>query len=439
MTNKLQNPDPLDRRSLDPSRYFQSFLARAAGAGLLDNTEGIKRDTVLLAAKMAQRYTFGASSSITAETAQKLLESAMCCVGRRLKAAQTGEALKLLKELPVEQMWSEGKELLRGDCAAARSLLGRLRENALKADNAAYSGTLCEALPAFFAAYDIEYAAHDTPCLIDYPLCVEPPGLTGAEYILEYLKRLSMEDCLCAGYREQIEPLLRGYSPHWRDININIFELALTNAIGRVLCGKDIGGLDISGEDRERLRRVLAARVRLKAMVCMAAQRVSMEMEFPKPLRDYIMKAAGQIVPRVKNALETGSLGSVFITLKDEVSRAAHFKDADVMDDEAFRSVTDEIRSCRHMSDKLALIKQNIKSIADLADMLGSSCLSADEYDAVFETLHGETLALLFNRLPEEGAMHITEEESEWHCAFIGYLKRSGKTEGVMEAAKTIE
>ncbi len=440
MTNELKTHDPIDKKALDPSRFFQSFLAKAGGAGLLGNMEEIKRETVLLAAKMARQYTFGASGSITAETAQGLLESAMYCAGRRLKAAGTGEALILLKTLPLEQIWNEGKELLRADINVARLLLGRLRESSFKTKNEAYTGTLYEALPVFFAAYDIEYAAHETPCLIDYPLCIEPPRLTGVEYILEYLKRLGMENCFCAGYSEQIDPLLRGYSPHWRNLNINIFELALTNAIGRVLCGKGAEGLGISEEDRERLLRSLSkAPGRLKALAGVAAERVCPETEFPKQIRDYVLKAAGRIVPRIKNAQETDSLDSVFITLKTEAPRSSRFNDATAMDDEAFRSVTGEIRDCRHISDKLALIKRNIRSIVDLADMLASSCLYKDEYSAVFKTLSDDTLALLYKRLPEDGAMHVTEGESKWQSAFIGYLEKSGKAENVMRAAEAIE
>lgn len=440
MTNKLQVQDPIDVKTLDPSRYFQSLLAKAAGSKLLENTEEIRRDTILLAAKMAQTYTFGASSSVTAETAQGLLESAMYCIGRRLKSAGTGEALKLLKVLPVEQLWSEGKELLRHDFTEARTLLNFLQESTFETENEAYSGTLREALPSFFSAYDIEYAAQESPCLIDYPLCIDPVKLTGIEYILDYLKKFTFENSFCAGYLDQIEPLLRGYSPDWRELNINIFELALTNAIGRAMCGKDAEALDISEEDRERLHsRLNVSDVRLKLSVCVAVQRICSELKLPEPVRNYALKAAGQIVPRIKNALETGSLGSVFITLKGNAARAARFMDAAAMDDEAFRSVTEEIRSCRHVSDKLILIKQNIKSIADFTDMLGASCLHGDEYDAAFETLDMETLALLYKYLPEDGAMHITERESEWHDALIGYLKTSGKTESITEAANAME
>ncbi len=440
MTNELQKWRHIDRKAPDASRYFQSLLNKAAEAGLAGYADEIKRDTILLSTKMAQRYTFGASGSITAETAQGLLESAMYCIGRRLKPAETGEALELLKALPLEQIWSEGKELLRCDCSKARLLLGRIQESALKTENIAYSGTLYKALPAFFAAYDIEYAAHEVPCLLDYPLCVEPGRLAGAEYILEYLKRLSIENCFCEEYSEQIEPLLRGYSHYWRELNINIFELALTNAIGRVLCGKDIESLDINEEDRNKLRRSLGkARTRLKSIVHMAAERICTETGFPDQIHDYVLKAAGQIVPRIGSALETGSLGAVFITLKSKDSNNALFNDAAAMDDAAFRSVTDEIRSCRHISDKLAIIKRSIKSIADFTDMLSASCLYGDEYDAVFETLGRETLALLYKRLPEDGAMHITEGEREWQSAFTGYLERNGKAEGIIKAAKAID
>lgn len=441
MTNKLQVSEPFDKSRLDPAHYFQSLLTKAAAKGLLQNTEEIRSEVLQLAAKTAQRYTFGASSSVTIETAQGLLESVMCCIGRRLKEIGIGEALNELKVKRLEEICTEGKKLLRDDLDKARQLFEYLQQHALATENAAYKGTLNEAIPSFFASYDVYYAAHDIPCLIDYPLSVETPNLLGVEYILEYLKRLRLENDFCCKYSDQIEELLLGYSPHANDLNINIFELVLTNLTGQVLLGKDTSELDISESDRDGLQETLysAQAQRLKIIVSMAAQRICADFKLPPQIQRYVNIAAGHIVPRLRNALETGTLGYLFVTLKHKTSSPAYFEDSVSMEDEKFRTVTEEIRSCRHISDKLMLIKQHIKSITDLADMLSASCLYGSEYEALYNTLDNITLALLYKRLPEEDSMYITEGEHEWQSAYIEFLNKSGKAENVIIESNQVE
>lgn len=438
MTNKLKIVQPIDKGKLDKARYFQSLLESAARAGLADAGD-IKRQCVALAAKLAQRFTFGASSSIKEETAQGLLESVFYCVSRRLKTMETGDALDALRQKGIERLWSEGKELTYGDVKRARAMLEALRANALCTENIAYTDTLGEGLEAFFSAYDVEFAAHENPCMIDYFLCIELPELAGAEYILAYIERLSLENGFCAYFGGNVEELLKSSSPYWRELNVNIFELVLINAAGRVLCGRDALGLDITAQDGEKLKAALKpmSAQRLKAVLCAASQRACSEAGASDELKDYALAAAGRLSARVHFALGMDAAGEVFVQFKHD-RRKNTFEDAAPMDDDAFRALTDEIRRCRHMSDKLGLIK-NIRSMQDLEDMLGASCLYGGEYEAVFETLDDDALALLYTRLAEEDALHITESESEWHAALAAYLDKAGKTSRILKAAEGME
>lgn len=93
-------------------------------------------------------------------------------------------------------------------------------------------------------------------------------------------------------------------------------------------------------------------------------------------------------------------------------------------------------RCCRHTSDKLALIK-NIRSLRDLEDMLGASCLQAGEYETVFGTLDDSMLALLYAHMPD--SLHATAAEIEWRAALAEYLDKKGKTRSINEAAQNIE
>ena len=436
MTNKLEKIQPIDKAKLDHTRYFEALIEAAANNGLIDAGD-MRRQCLKLASKLAQRLTFGASSSIKEETAKGLLKSIFYCLSRRLKTMETGGALGALRD-GVEHVWQEGRELTYGDVKRAQGVLALLRASSVNTENMAYNDTLGEGLEAFFGAYDPLFAAHETPGMIDYFLCIELPKLAGAEFMLAYIERLSLENSFCARFGGSVEALLRSADPYWRELNVNIFELVLTNAIGRVLCGRDVFGLDISKEDRQRLNKALApmSARRLKAELCMASQRVCAQTGASEALAAYALAAAGRLSARVHFALQTDALDGTFIEFKEEKQKT-RFEDAPSMDDEAFRALTDEIRCCRHTSDKLELLK-SIRSLRDLEDMLGASCLQAEEYAAVFGTLDDNVLALLYARIPED-TLHVTKAESEWHSSLAEYLGSTGKTQSIREAAQKIE
>ncbi len=60
-----------------------------------------------------------------------------------------------------------------------------------------------------------------------------------------------------------------------------------------------------------------------------------------------------------------------------------------------FKKLTEEIRECSLVEDKILLIKNNIKSLEDLVDMLNADCLFGDEYIAFFKSLSKMEIVLL--------------------------------------------
>lgn len=60
-----------------------------------------------------------------------------------------------------------------------------------------------------------------------------------------------------------------------------------------------------------------------------------------------------------------------------------------------FKKLSEEIRECSLVEDKIALIKNNIKSLEDLVDMLNADCLFEDEYIMYFKSLSKIEIMLL--------------------------------------------
>ena len=59
------------------------------------------------------------------------------------------------------------------------------------------------------------------------------------------------------------------------------------------------------------------------------------------------------------------------------------------MDNEKLRDLINEIKSCRFVSDKVAMVKQEVKSIGDLVEVL-NICFWEEEAVALFKAFSKE-------------------------------------------------
>lgn len=59
--------------------------------------------------------------------------------------------------------------------------------------------------------------------------------------------------------------------------------------------------------------------------------------------------------------------------IEDHTQPVFQFEDGEKLDDESFRTIADEIRECRYVSDKISIIQRDIHSITDLVDILEGS------------------------------------------------------------------
>jgi hypothetical protein len=303
----------------DPRNYFVSLVAEGRRLGLVSDgqAERIGMETMALLAKLTLKFTHGASSSVRVETAQRLLASAVYCIGHGLKALGSAEAAAdAVCGTSVSALYKQGRLRVEASVAEARLRLAAIQDSMLDTDNLAYNDTLCHGIPAFFADYDAEYGAHESPGSIDYPVC-RVPALCGVEYISAYLTRLEMENrfCLRSGYSDA---LLRGYHRDGKQLLVNLFELSLGSVTGAVLCGKhpaeplrkeDVAYLvqRLGGLPQKRLYDLLRLAYRRACSgVCLATENVRMHAE----------AVAEAMLPHIQNALRTGHAEQVFIVPK---------------------------------------------------------------------------------------------------------------------------
>lgn len=432
--NNLEKQYFIKKENLNPISYFQSILQEAYRLKLLTDSElkNIQLESIRLLAKETERYTGGESSSVKIETAQSIMQSIFYSIGFYLKSLPNVDiSIEVLKQKTLLEMHKYGKELIEIQFNNAKKLLYAIQNDGIVTDNCAYNDTIQNGVPIFFSTYDIEFAAHDTPASIDYPLSNDNMDLVGIEYIYNYLQKLFIENQFCKNFTEdEIRCLLRGYNDNYEDLLINIFELVLTNVVGSVLLNKNAIQLNIEPLNRKYLQQKFMnlSKDKLDTILEDAYTQIYEEFNISDTLsQKYIYLTVVNLSSRLKNALENNQLESIFVSLKENHTQPALlFEDGEKIDDELFRSITDEIRECRYVSDKIAIIQRKIHSITDLADILEGYCIFDDEFTEVFKSLGDMELALLLKKIPRyvvDSDLHFTEDEKEWHGRLSCFLE----------------
>ena len=200
----------------------------------------------LLLDERIRRYTMGDSTSVPVDTARRLLESILYCLdlNRRFPAQDVPQGT------PLHVRWRAGVDQAKRIAARAKLLLKQAQRTPPPLVNTAYCDTL-EALPAFFAGYDADFFAQEIPCSFDYPLC-QPvsESLLGAEYILEYLRKLLAENTLLRAFsQDALRALYVRYYVDYADLLVNLCLPAAEMATLCAFAHRPVRELSLSGAE----------------------------------------------------------------------------------------------------------------------------------------------------------------------------------------------
>lgn len=380
-----------------------------------------------LLGKRTERFTTGDSSSVPIETAEELFKSICFSINMYLKSSSDG--LSLLKSKDTETLLKLGWSKIESEIETGKELLKKAQANALPIENISFNDTLHE-LSTFFKKYDYRFFAHEIPCSIDYQLCHPiSEELYGIEYINEYLRRLIVENELCQKFDiDKIKMLLKSYCPDFKELLINIYEPIITNAVGLVLLDRDIDSLDITGSDRNRLILLFSSWSEKEAIILLrqASEKLCCYLQISNTLeKEYLKAAVVNLYPRIAAALPSSQLDNIFLSLSHSEQTSdtqVQFIDEDLMDDEQLRTLIDEIRSCRYLSDKIAIFKQQVHSLRDSIEIL-NTCFWGDECIELYNALDKTRLALLLNFIyQKQNESPDWSTESGWDVQLKRYI-----------------
>lgn len=401
MTN-LRIREVIDRGELNEEFYFKSLLKEAYLKGILQQTdiERIERESFELLRKICNKYTSGDSSSIRIERAEGIMESNFYIIGLYLKTINSiNRAIKEVKEESIFQLYHRGRVIIENRIKYAKRIYYMVINNRVKIDNYTYNATIIEGIKGFFKIYDSQFEAQEIHITVDYPVCNSIKDLVGIEFIIKYLESIYYENDFCKHFPEdRIILLLQEYN----DLIFNIFQQVLTNALGCSLLKIDFRYLNLSNLQVEGLYSIFLDKNQEEIEEMLKIECNNLIKEFS--INDinyikYIEKSLSKISFNIYNGVKIRKLKNVFIEFryKDEENKIK-FSFGKRMDNEHYRKIVDEIIQCRFIEDKISIIKESIKSLGDLEDLILDGELTVEEIEKILKTLDKFEVAALGKR-----------------------------------------
>jgi hypothetical protein len=435
LVKNIQKYDSFVENNFRDECFFKDILVNCYKKKLLDdaNLNRISYERLELLKVKLKYYTKDDSSSVMLEVAENIMNSIDYTIGIYLKTFDNIELIiEKLKNTSLNDMLKLGHDLIKKMVVNNKQILNKIQQNKLKFKNYSYNDTIDCGISVFFKEYNDFFAAHESPGDIDYQLHIDNMNYTGVEYINNYLYTLNLENEFCYKFDiDEINELLNGYDKQSELLLINIFELVLINSLGLIICGKSLKYLNISSIDREFIKNKLdkfSLEELQKALLEYADICYQILDIKDKALIKYIQKSIFKIIPLINRSIKLNKLETVFISFaENHDNEFIEYTDGKKLSNSTFRKLSEKIRECTSINEKLQLIKDNIKSLEDLTDMLGAECLFGDEYNIYFRSLSQMELILLSKYILDRDL----DNEKEWCIEFNKHISGLNQDEQV--------
>ncbi|AKA68976.1 DUF6179 domain-containing protein [Clostridium scatologenes] len=430
--------------NFDEESFLKEILAICYQKKLL-NDNALKKvyfERMELLKEKLKYYTKDESSSVRVEIVESILKCIDYTIGIYLKSFNNIDlVIREIKNTCLFEILSKGQDLISEKVLYSKKLLCQISKNKLKVDNYSYNDTIDYGIPLFFKEYNSFFAAHEGSGAIDYQLYIDNMNYTGIEYIYNYLETLSLENEFCHKFHiSEINNLLKAYSKNCELLLINIFELVFINSIGMIICGKELDSLNITSLDRKCIKNKLEklSLEELKLELLNSVEKCCKIFCIKnQALIAYMKKSALKAALLINERIRINRLESIFLSFnEDSMDEMIQYNDSESMSDYKFKKLSEKIRDCSLVEDKIKLIKDEINSLKDLFDILSADCLFEDEYIMYFKSLSQMEVVLLSRYIYDLSLEN--EYEKEWYSEFNKYIsglseKEQNKIKKLME------
>jgi hypothetical protein len=382
--------------------------------------------------KQINKFTQGESSSVPLETAGSLLRSI-------LYTTDLAENGVTGYEKEPEELYREGRDVLNRQFKKALSLCYLVQSTMLAIDSPCYREAVEKGIPSFFRAYDMEFAAQETPGDFDYPASIFCEQ-TGVVWMLHFLETLYWENVFCRRFPESfVEGTLKAHGIWGVAVPINVFEPIFAAALrGYLIENEKPSSLLVRAADNIRLVQALAplSAEAVFQRVMDACNMLMNDMEIKSgSYRTLLITQAEALARRLAPAVKHGNADGVFAPWESPPPPVLAM-DGDPMNDADFRTLYAELSSCRYFSDKLLLMRRQVHSLQDITWLLESGCFSVKEMNRLFSIFGKEELAallrmgrgsiLMMGQWTAPDTAVLPEETPLWEKCLYGYLNNLG-------------
>ncbi|CUX47398.1 DUF6179 domain-containing protein [Clostridium sp. C105KSO13] len=198
-----------------------------------------------IAAKLAKRYTSGESTSVSYNTARRLMEAVVYCI----KECETENEAAMLAGQRVDSMtaYERGYRIALDKAEQAKIVYHQMIIDFEDYGCQNYRDTILKGIPAFFLKYDARFEPQNHILTLDYPVLELSDSVAGVDRVLDYLTEAEYEQTFLRNFdREAIMDLLEYVRPDYGGLYFdNLCIPVLIRAAACMISDEDVYSLKL--------------------------------------------------------------------------------------------------------------------------------------------------------------------------------------------------
>ena len=327
----------INRRNIHPSRYTRSLISEALRVGMIDislvddiqmQMRGVLEEHLRIARKEHVKAVHTSSGddadlppTVDEALARNMLDSIFYSVDTYLLGFHDPlYAINALQGMAVDDMFRAGQKMVKSLICETVALHVQAKKSRIQTDNAAYNITLEEEIQTFLSGYDYRRAGHEIVCPMTYPLFDAPASVQGIHRLRDYLSRLVTENRFAALFEaEETHLLINAYAKQKHtmtaDMQVNLYGIILTNALGAAFLGKYPGILVLTEQEMTYLNEKLHRKTtrELEHMTTEAFRTLIADLHPEPAVAAYLMGHAKQFIGLLREARDSADASRVFV------------------------------------------------------------------------------------------------------------------------------
>lgn len=270
-------------------------------------------ELIALTAELAWKYTGCASTSMTYERAQSLMEAVLYCIEIN---DRWGDGALPTGRLSAKAAYQRGYALVLDKMGELVQLVERVLADFEDYGVLCLAATMRQGLPEFLRQYDARFAPQETLLMLDYPLLTAVDPLGGVAAVYPYVACIGYEQRFLRAFdKTYVTALLRAYHKDYALLVENICGLVLQNTLGHLLLAKPLWERGFSAGDYTKLTALFADKSQqaAKELLAQAGQALLAQVyDGDEELGWYLGEGLGDLAARARMGAAGGHLETVF-------------------------------------------------------------------------------------------------------------------------------